>query len=105
MYTIDKQKASVILKSQNFEPYQINLLLKNYPPLPDAFGKAVEQWLIDKTVPDLEVDGITLKDVMTNRHSHFLVAIRDLSHLLDPTLSADEQAQWHRILSTPLYYE
>lgn len=105
MYTIDKQKAIAILKSQNTEQHQINLLLKNYPSLQDDFGKAVEQWFIDQTIPDLEVEGITLKDVMANRHSHFLIAIRDLSHLLDPTLSPEEHKQWRRILSTPLYYE
>jgi len=105
MYELDKDLARSVLLKQGHAPYQVDILLKNYPPLQDELGMVVEKWLQNQESPDLDVDGLTLKDVMETRRSHFLVAMRDLNHLLDPALTDEERVQWRRILTTPVRYE
>ena len=85
MYYLDKDKARKVLLSQNFQPYQIKILLKNYPPLQDSIGELIEVWFKDQEIPELVIDGISLQEVMENRHSHFLIAIRDISRLIYPS--------------------
>lgn len=105
MYYLNKDKARKVLLSQNIQPYQIKILLKNYPSLPNSIGELIEDWFKDREIPELVIDGISLQEVMENRHSHFLIAIRDLSRLLDPSLSLEEKEKWHQILNKTLYYE
>lgn len=105
MYHLDQEKARKILNAENIKAYQIDILLKNFPPVPDEIGTLVEQWFVDQNIPDLIVDGISIDEVMNKRHAHFLVAIRDLSRLLDPSLSDEMRKKWRKILTTTLYYE
>lgn len=105
MYLLDIEKARTILLSQNVKPYQIELLLNHYPPLEDSLENIVEQWLLDQSIHEVVIDEISLQEVMRNRRSHFLVALRDLNRLLDPKLSEEKREQWKRILTTPLYFE
>jgi len=105
MYCINKEKARKVLLSQNYQPYQINILLENYPSLPDSIGELIEEWFDDHKIPELQIDGISLQEVMENRNSHFLVAIRDLSRLLDPSISLEDKKKWRKMLKKTLYYE
>jgi len=105
MYVIDKERATRVLESERINTAQIQHIFYNYPPLNDKFGPAVEKWLSGQPIPTVEVDGLLLTDVMEKRHSHFLVAIRDMNKLLDPALLPEKHEQWRRILSTPAYYE
>jgi hypothetical protein len=105
MYAIDKERVRAALLLENFQSLDIDILLKNYPSIPDELGKLVDKWFIDQEIPDLEIDGISLIGVMEKRHAHFLVAIRDLSKFLEPEMSAEKRAQWHRILTTSVFYE
>lgn len=105
MYHLDQEKARKILLSDDFEAYQIDILLQNYPPLPDQVGEMIELWFVDQEIPELIVDGVSLHEVIDQRHAHFLVAIRDLSRLMDPSLSEEKREQWRKILTTTLYYE
>jgi hypothetical protein len=105
MYILDKECATHVLESERFNPAQIQHILYDYPPLNDEFGLAVEKWLSGQPIPTVEVDGLLLTDIMEKRHSHFLVAIRDMNKLLDPALPPEKHEQWRRILSTPAYYE
>lgn len=105
MYELDKAKAAKILQKQGFTINEINTLLQKYPKLDDSLGPVVEKWLQDQETPNLEVDGLILKDVMKIRRSHFLVAVRDLNQLLNPALKDEKRMQWRRILTTPVTYE
>lgn len=105
MYLLDKNKARSILLAQNFLSDEVDRMLKHYPALPDPLGDLIDRWLVDQNIPDFEVDNISLKDVIERRHSHFLIAIRDLGRLLDSDLTPEKREQWRRILSTPIHYE
>ncbi|MHB8806570.1 MAG: hypothetical protein ACYC59_03210 [Anaerolineaceae bacterium] len=105
MYFLDIERAAHILESEQINPGKIQYILNNYPPLNDKLGLAVEQWLNNQPISNVEVEGLLLSDVMEKRHSHFLSAIRDMNKLLDPTLPHEKHDQWRRILSTPIYYE
>lgn len=105
MYILDKERISKILVAEKLNSSQIHYMLDNYPPIDDTLGVIIEQWLNNKEIPSFEIEGISLKNVMAMRHSHFLVAIRDLNKLLDPALTPEKHDQWRRILTTPVYYE
>jgi len=105
MYELDKDLARSVLLKQGHAPYQVDILLKNYPPLQDELGVAVEQWLQNQKIPDLEVDGLLVREVMETRRSNFLVAVRDLNRLSDISLPDEKRTQWRRILTTPVHYE
>jgi len=105
MYKLDEEKTRDVLISQGIKPYQIDLLLKNYPPIDNQFGSLIEQWFVDQEVPEFEINGITVEEVMNNHRSHFLVAIRDMNRLLDPDLSKEKREQWRRILQTQRHFE
>jgi hypothetical protein len=105
MYILDKTRARKVLLAQNIKPHQADRLLKHLSPVPDHLGHFIEQWLDDQTIPDIEIDGITVKQIMDNHHSHFLTAISDLAVLMDPDLPPEKRTQWRRILTTPRKYE
>jgi hypothetical protein len=105
MYILDKSRARKVLLAQNLKPHQADRLVERFSPVPDRLGHFIEQWLEDQTIPDIVIDGITVKQVMDNHHSHFLIAINDLAILMDPDLSPEKRTQWRRILSTPRRYE
>ncbi len=105
MYLLDKTRARQVLLAENIKPFQADRLLERFPPLPDRFGPSIDTWLADQTIPDIDVDGITVKQVMENHHAHFLAAMSDLAVLLDPGLPPEKRSQWQRILTTPRSYE
>ena len=105
MYILDKEKARKVLMENKLTPFQVDNLLKYYPPLPDKMGIYVEQWLIDQIIPEIVIEGISLRDVMQKRRSHFLVALRELGRLLDPNLTPEKRKLWREILTTPVFYE
>ena len=105
MYILDKDKARSLLLTKDSNPIVIETFLDNFPPLDDSLGQLVDQWLDDQQIPDLVIDGISLKHLMSFRASNFLKAIRDLNKLLDPSLSEADRQQWIRILNTPRFYE
>lgn len=106
MYTLDKEKVrNILIKEEDFDPQQVEILLKDFPPLFNDLEIPVEMWLEKRIISDVTVDGISVQDVMADRQSHFIVAIRDLNRLLDPNLAADKREQWRRILTTPVRYK
>ncbi len=44
MYLLDMEKARHVLATQNLKPYQIDQLLKRFPPLPDSVAEGMEGW-------------------------------------------------------------
>jgi glutamate mutase epsilon subunit len=105
MYFLDKERAIHNLKLEKITDEKINYFLDNYPVIDDKLGTVLEQWMNGQPITDVEIDGIILSEVMQKRQAHLLSAIRDMNKLLDPALSPETKAQWHRILSRPVYFE
>jgi len=105
MYQLDKQQAKRVLLDEGLDPLLVESFIENYPSLSDSLGEVVDQWLADRKIPALEIEGISLHELMEKRDSHFLKAVRDLNRILDPTLTADQKANWKRIITTPRFYE
>jgi hypothetical protein len=105
MYILDKDRATKILISEHHSQSKVEFILKNFPPIDDKFASAIEQWMNGQAIPEIEVDGILLSEVMEKRHTHLLETIWDMNKLLDPTMLPKSHEQWKRILTTPIYYE
>ncbi len=104
MYLLDEDRVRNILVEEGFDPRQIDLLLKNFPPLHDDLKPAVDVWLDNRLITDVSVDNISIHDVMTQRKCHFIIAIRDMNRLLDPNITPEKREQWRRIITTPVQY-
>jgi hypothetical protein len=106
MQVIDIQKArSILINREKLKPFLADLILKDYPALEDALAAAVEQWLASGTFDNIEVEGLTIKQVMQLRRSNFMVAVKELNRLLDPALSAETRNRLRDILNKPVILE
>jgi hypothetical protein len=100
MYKIDIPKAKKIMVEENhYTPQKVDLFLKDYPPIHDDLGEAVEQWLDDRTIKDTVVDGLSINEVMTKQRVHFLQAVKKLNMLLDENTPSEERKLLRKILS------
>ena len=61
----------------------------------------MKKWLDDRTVEDVEVDGVTLKEVMDVQGWGFLEAISGLNDLLVKDMNDEERAALKVILRNP----
>jgi len=105
MYHIDKDRVRKILVDEmQFPEFDVDVFLHDFPSLHDRLSSAVEQWLQDRTVADTVVEGLSIKDVMRKRRSHFLAAIRDLNILLDERIPAERRQRFKETLEKPVYY-
>jgi len=105
VYQLDKRRAKLVLLDEGIDHSSVDSFIEKYPLLNDSLGTVVDQWLLDRQIPDLEIEGVSLIEVIRKRDSHFLKAIRDLNRLFDPTLTADQKANWKRNLTTQRLYE
>lgn len=102
---MDVQRVEQRLRSEGFEEVTIRGLLKVLPELAPELLDAVQIWAEEGQVPDVEVRGISVHEVMRNHHNHFLVAIDELQTLMKSSLSAEQRESWERYLRTPLSFE
>jgi len=87
MYELDKEKArKIMIEEEGYTPYKVDLLLKDYPSIHEKLGDTVTQWLLDRTINDVVIEGLSIKQVMIKRQLHFLVAIKKLNTLLDKNI-------------------
>lgn len=92
MYKLNSDKVHKILVSElEFEPDEADLYLNHYPDLDDTLGKAVETWLKDRSILDIEIEGITIQQVMQNHNIHFLGAVKSLNGLLTRKLTSEQK--------------
>ena len=106
MYEIDKQKfREIMIGEERYSPRKVDLLLAEFPPVDDRFGEPIEQWLEDRTVPDIEVEGLSLREVMDNKQVHFLVAVRTLNELLHDRFLPADRSRRIKALRTPVVFE
>lgn len=106
MYQLDVNMVKqILIEEENYPIHKVELLLKDYPPIHPQLEDALKQWLQDRTVSDVVVDGLSISQVMSNRQTHFIVAIRDLSQLLDENIPVEKRSKSREILGTPIYFE
>jgi len=106
MYELDKERARKILIDEMKLPvFEVDLFLKGFPPLHDSLSSVVEQWLKDRTIVNVIVEGLSITDVMRKRRSHFLAALRDLNVLLDENVPIEKRQRFKEILKKPVYYQ
>lgn len=106
MYEIDKLMfREILIQRERFSPDKVDLLMADYPAVDDRFGDAIEQWLEDRTIAEISVHGISLREVLENKQVHFLVAIRSLNELLDTTFREPERSRQIEALRTPVVFE
>jgi len=105
MYNLDKENARKILLAEGLSPFEIGILLDDYPELYDELGNHVQMWLTNGTISDILVDGISLLEVMEKLGTHFLAAIKYLNKLKSPELTPEKKLKLKKILTTPIYRE
>lgn len=106
MYEIDKDRfRKIMVDEQGYTANKVDQLLADYPAVDDRFAEAIEQWLEDRTIADVSVDGLSLKEVIDNRRFHFLVAVRTLNELLEKELPEPDRSRQVEALRTPVYFE
>ena len=106
MYKLDKEEVrGILIKEMGYSKRNANLLLQDFPPLPEQLTGAVRKWLNDRTVTEIVVDGISLQEVMDNQQVDFLVAVRELNKLLDPSIPLDKRENLKKILQEPVFFE
>jgi hypothetical protein len=105
MYILDKVKAEEILtKELGYKDYAVKGLLKDYPQIHDELSHAVEKWLEDRTIEDVDVFGLSVKELMNiNDNETFLHAIKMLNALYN--MNEEERTNFIRILRKPHTFE
>lgn len=105
MYQIDKAKArKILIEEEHYDAFDADQLLEDYPPIGDPLAQAVQQWLRDRQLLDTQVEGLTIKQIIDNRQYHFLVAVKALNRLLDPSKTAEQRLKLRNSLSRPVQY-
>lgn len=105
MYQIDKPTVrKIMVEEQGYSPQKVDRLLADYPPIREPLADAVKQWLEDRTISSVKVEGLGIQQVMQDQHYHFLVAIKNLNLLLDESTPADERKRLLKALQTPAIF-
>jgi hypothetical protein len=103
MYRINKAQAKDILINElGYSPIDADLYLRDFPPIHAELADAVEQWLVDRTIQDVEVSGLSITEVMQVRGYHFLMALRALNKILEPGTTPDRRKRMVESLRQPV---
>ncbi len=106
MYELDKERVKkILIEEMKFPAFDVELFLRDFPPLHDSLSSAVEQWLKDRTIGDVVVEGLAIQDVMKKRRCHFLAALRDLNVLLDESVSVEKRQRFKETLQKTVHYQ
>src|SRR3972149_6798819 len=102
MYILDKDKAQEILVTElGYKSHEAALFLRGFPPLHDELAGAVQHWLEDRTITDVEGEGATIREIMQSQGYHFLLAVKEMNRLLDDNISLDDRQRLADILRKP----
>lgn len=105
MYQLDMAKArKILIEEEKYPAVDVDQLLHDFPPVGDPLAQAVQQWLADRQIIQVDIDGLTIHQIMENRQYHFLTAIKALNRLLDETISPEQRARLRRSLSRSVRY-
>jgi hypothetical protein len=103
MYKIDKGRLrTILIQELKYKPYQADSYLRYYPDLiHDELSLAMDQWLKDRTVLHVDIEGFSIEAVMKTRRCHFPMAVRELDLLKDADLTPALRDALMKQLSTP----
>lgn len=103
MYELDKNQVKrILLEEYHYPEYQVDAFLNTLHSFNDIFRPVIEQWLHDRKISDIEVEGLTIQKVMKARMCSFLTAVRDLNILLDKDLSPEQHDNFKKYLQQPV---
>lgn len=103
MYQINKEKAKKILVTElNYKPTNADIYLQDYPPIHDELSEAVNQWLEDRSIKNISISGLSIKEIMETRRCHFLMAVQNLNRMLDEDLTPHQRERLIEILKKPV---
>ena len=92
MLKLDEKKLKKILTTElGYDSVAADRFAKHFPPVHDELVEATEQWLKDRTVNDVSISELSIKEVMRVQGYHFLLAIREMNRLLDKDLTSDQR--------------
>lgn len=103
MFTVERNQLKKILVEelkQDEATAQVNSEV--FPVLDDQLEESMKQWLTDRTVVDVSVEGVSLKEIMEKHGSNFLYAISSLNDLLNPKMDPVQKEALKKFLASPL---
>jgi len=99
---LDKEQIKKILSSElEYTPIEAVSFVREFPAIHDELSKAVQGWLEDRTISDINAFGLSIQEYMRTHHAHFLMAIRDLNRLYDNDLTPERRNRLIEILRNP----
>ena len=102
MYTIDKEKVKkILIEELGYTPGQAKVFIDDFPPIYEPLDTAVKQWLTDRTISDVTVEGMTIKEIMLRHSTDFLEAVQELDALLDPRMTSEHRPSVINMLKSP----
>lgn len=98
------QIKEILITELNYKQHEAESYADKYPSfIYDELVPAFEHWLKNRTVLDVVVYGVTISQVMNVQHFHFLMAVKAINRLLDPSLSADKRESMSKhLLISPI---
>lgn len=103
---VNRDNIREVLIDEGKDLASIAQLLEKYPEeLDTSLEPSYLKYIEDKTIVDVEFDGVLLSDIIKARQAHFFVALRDMNKLMSTAEGSDERLKWKRILTTNVYYE
>jgi hypothetical protein len=103
LFNIDVKKTREILINEfAYKPADADHYLSNYPSLDDALIEPVKTWFIDRSILEIELEGITIQQVMQAHKCNFLTAISSINDLFSSPLTIEQKETLKKFLTTPL---
>lgn len=102
---LDLEQMSLRLRSEGYTPGAIRAFQEDALTLKSPLLEAAQHWVQSGQIPDVQIDGVTLQQVMQNHHNHVLAALSEMQVLQRETLSEEERQYWVQYLNSPLSFE
>lgn len=102
MYTPDRnQLRNILIEEMGYAPGAADDYLDRWGPLHDSLAGIMTAWLEDRTVPDIEIEGVRLQKLMCDHRMSFLNALDSVNDLLVLPLGDLEREALRGFLSHP----
>lgn len=93
---------NILIKELGFSEIAAELNSSHFPDLHEKLEGPMKKWLDDRSVEDVEVEGVTLREVMDAHGGKFLEAISGLNDLLVKDLTDEEREALKVLLKKPM---
>ena len=103
MFVVDKILLKKIMtREMGYTSIEADLFLRVFPSLHKEMNEVFQAWLKDRTVLPGPIAELPIREVMAKRRCNFLVAVKEINHLLDRDMTVDRRAELIKILSRPV---